>query len=205
MQSIAPARKTPGREGHATYLARHGETEWSLSGQHTGTTDIPLTDNGRRHAEALGARLRGREFVAVFASPLGRALETCRLAGFEDRLVERPELVEWDYGEYEGMTTAEIRETVPDWTVWTHDTPGGERPADVGARCDALIEELLGLDGDVVLFAHGHILRVMGARWIDLPPEHGARLALSTGTLSILGWERDNRALELWNDGSHVS
>ena len=190
---------------HEIYLARHGETEWSLSGQHTGTTDIPLTDNGRRHAEALGARLRGHEFAAVFASPLGRALETCRLAGFADRCVERPELVEWNYGEYEGVTTAEIRKTVPGWTVWTHDTPGGETAAEVGARCDALIEELLQLDGDVVLFAHGHILRVFGARWIDLPPQQGARLALSTGTLSILGWERDNRVLQLWNDGSHVA
>ena len=103
------------------------------------------------------------------------------------------------------MTTPDIRKTVPGWTVWTHETPGGETPAEVGARCDALIEELLDVDGDVVLFAHGHILRVFGARWIDLPPEHGARLALSTGTLSVLGWERDNRVLDLWNDGSHVS
>ena len=191
----------PSRE---IYLARHGETEWSLSGQHTGTTDIPLTDNGRRHAEALRPRLEGTEFAAVFSSPLRRALETCRLAGFGDRCIERPELVEWNYGEYEGLTTAEIRKTVPGWTVWTHDTPDGEAPAEVGARCDALIEELLEVDGDVVLFAHGHILRVLGARWIALPPEQGARLALSTGTLSVLGWERDNRVLQLWNDGSHV-
>ena len=188
---------------HEIYLARHGETEWSLSGQHTGITDIPLTERGRGHAEALGDRLAGHEFAAVFASPLERALETCRLAGFGDRCVERPELVEWNYGEYEGMTTPQIRESVPGWTVWTHDTPGGESPAEVGARCDALIEELLEVDGDVVLFAHGHILRVFGARWIALPPEHGARLALSTGTLSVLGWERDNRVLRLWNDGSH--
>ncbi len=186
------------------YLARHGETEWSLSGQHTGTTDIPLTDNGRRHAKARGERLRGREFAAVYSSPLGRALETCRLAGFDDRCLERRELVEWDYGEYEGVTTAEIRKTVPGWTVWTHESPGGETAAAVGARCDRLIEELLGADGDVVLFAHGHILRVLGARWIELAPEQGARLALSTGTLSVLGWERDTRVLRLWNDGSHV-
>ena len=189
---------------HEIYLARHGETEWSLSGQHTGVTDIPLTDNGRRHAEALAERLRGHDFAAVFTSPLERARETCRLAGLGDRCVERRELVEWDYGEYEGMTTPEIRETVPGWTVWTHDTPGGESPAEVGARCDALIDELLEVDGDVVLFAHGHILRVLGARWIALPPQHGARLALSTGTLSVLGWERDNRVLRLWNDGSHI-
>ena len=118
--------------------------------------------------------------------------------------MERPELVEWNYGEYEGVTTEEIRETVPGWTVWTHDTPGGETAAGVGTRCDALIEELLQVEGDVLLFAHGHVLRVLGARWIDLPPELGARLALSTGTLSMLGWERDNRVLELWNDGSHL-
>ena len=186
------------------YLARHGETEWSLSGRHTGTSDIPLTDNGRRHAKALASRLEGHEFASVFSSPLGRALETCRLAGLGDRGIERPELVEWNYGEYEGKTTVEIRETVPGWTIWTHETPGGETPAEVGARCDAMIEELLGVEGDVVLFAHGHILRVLGARWIDLPPEQGARLALSTGTLSILGWERDSRVLQLWNDGSNV-
>ncbi|MDQ4049896.1 MAG: histidine phosphatase family protein [Actinomycetota bacterium] len=186
------------------YLARHGETEWSLSGRHTGTTDVPLTDNGRRHAEALGGRLRGSDFAAVFASPMGRTLETCRLAGFGDSCVERPELVEWNYGEYEGVTTEEIRKTVPGWTVWTHGAPAGETAADVGARCDALIEELLQMDGEVLLFAHGHILRVLGARWIDLPPELGGRLALSTGTLSLLGWERDNRVLELWNDGSHL-
>ena len=186
------------------YLARHGETEWSLNGRHTGTTDVPLTDNGRRHAEALGGRLRGSEFAVVFASPMGRTLETCRLAGFGDSCVERPELVEWNYGDYEGVTTEEIRKTVPGWTVWTHGAPAGETAADVGARCDALIEELLQMDGEVLLFAHGHILRVLGARWIGLPPELGGRLALSTGTLSILGWERDNRVLELWNDGSHL-
>ncbi len=190
--------------GHEIYLARHGETEWSLSGRHTGKTDVPLTDNGRRHAEALGARLHGRDFAAVLTSPLERARETCRLAGFGDRCVERPDLVEWDYGDYEGMTTPQIRESVPDWTIWSHDTPGGETLAQVGARCDALIEELLEADGDVALFAHGHILRVLGTRWIDLPPDHGGRLALSTGTLSILGWEREQRVLELWNDGSHV-
>ncbi len=190
--------------GHEIYLARHGETEWSLSGRHTGKTDVPLTDNGRRHAEALGARLRGCDFAAVLTSPLERARETCRLAGFGDRCVERPDLVEWDYGEYEGMTTPQIRESVPGWTIWTHDTPGGETLTQVGARCDALIEELLEVDGDVALFAHGHILRVLGTRWIDLPPDHAARLALSTGTLSILAWEREQRVLELWNDGSHV-
>jgi len=186
------------------YLARHGETEWSLNGRHTGMTDIPLTENGRRHAKALGARLAGREFAAVFTSPLSRAADTCRLAGLEDGAIERDELLEWGYGEYEGLTTVKIRETVPGWTVWSHETPGGETPAQVGARCDAMIEELLQIDGDVACFGHGHLLRVLGARWIGVAPEKGANLALSTGTLSVLGWERVNRTLELWNDGSHL-
>lgn len=187
------------------FLARHGETEWSLSGQHTGTSDIPLTDNGRRHAKALGGRLAGLEFAAVFTSPLQRASETCRLAGLGDRAVVREELLEWNYGEYEGRTTVDIRETVPGWTVWSHETPGGETPEEVGARCDALIEELAQFDGDVACFAHGHILRVLGARWMGVAPQKGANLALSTGTLSVLGWERVNRTLRLWNDGSHIA
>lgn len=187
------------------YLARHGETEWSLDGRHTGVTDIPLTEDGRRHAEALGSRLTGREFAAVFTSPMQRARETCRLAGLGDRAVVREELREWDYGEYEGRTTPDIRETVPGWSVWTHGCPGGESPEQIGARCDELIAELVQAEGDVVCFAHGHILRVLGARWMGIPPARGANLLLSTGTLSVLGWERTNRALRLWNDGSHVS
>jgi len=185
-------------------LARHGETEWSASGQHTGLTDIPLTESGRRQAEALGRRLRGRTFASVLTSPLGRASETCRLAGLGDRCTERAELIEWDYGEYEGKTTPEIRETVPGWSVWSHPTPGGETPAQIGARVDGVISELAAPEGDVALFAHGHVLRVLGARWIGLSPESGARLALSTGTLSILGWERGRRVIHLWNDSSHL-
>lgn len=187
------------------FLARHGETEWSLNGRHTGTTDIPLTENGRRHAKALGARLGGREFEAVFTSPLIRAAETCALAGYGDQAVVQDGLLEWDYGEYEGVTTVEIRKTVPGWTVWSHESPGGETPEQVGARCDALIEELVQFEGDVACFAHGHILRVLGARWMGVAPEKGANLALSTGTLSVLGWERVNRTLRLWNDGSHIA
>ncbi len=185
-------------------LARHGETEWSLNLRHTGTSDIPLTDNGRRHAEALGRRLAGREFAAVFTSPLSRAAETCRLAGLGDQAVVREELVEWDYGEYEGLTTAEIRETAPGWTLWSHKIPGGETAEQVGARCDALIRDMLECEGDVACFAHGHLLRVLGARWMGIAPERAANLALSTATLSVLGWERGNRTLQLWNDGSHI-
>ena len=185
-------------------LARHGETEWSVSGQHTGKTDIPLTDEGRRQAELLGRRLREREFAAVLSSPLQRALETCRLSGFGDRCETRNELLEWDYGEYEGATTLHIRETVPGWTVWTHPVPGGETAAEVGARVDRVVEELTALEGDAVIFAHGHLLRVLGARWIGLAPEGGALLALSTGTLSVLGWERERRVVRVWNDGGHL-
>ncbi len=185
-------------------LARHGETEWSVSGQHTGTTDIPLTDDGRHQAELLGRRLRGREFVAVLSSPLQRALESCRLAGLGDRCETRAELAEWDYGDYEGTTTPEIRETVPGWTVWSHGAPGGETAAEVGARVDRVLDELAALDGDSVVFAHGHLLRMMGARWIGLAPEDGALLALDTATLSVLSSERERRVLSLWNDGSHL-
>lgn len=185
-------------------LARHGETEWSLGGQHTGTTDIPLTEAGRRQAEQLGSRLRGREFAAVLSSPLQRALDTCRLAGLGDRCQTRNELVEWNYGDYEGTTTAEIRRTVPEWTVWTHPVPGGETAEEVGARVDRVIEELARLEGAAVVFAHGHLLRVMGARWIGLAPEQGALLALNTGTLSVLGWERERRVVRVWNDGAHL-
>lgn len=185
-------------------LARHGETEWSLSGQHTGTTDIPLTETGRHQAEALGARLRDRTLGAALTSPLSRAAETCRLAGLGERCTERPELVEWNYGEYEGKTTAEIRETVPGWTVWTHPTPGGETAEEIGSRVDRVVEDLAASESDVVVFAHGHVLRVLGARWLGLPPEDGALLALNTATLSILGWERERRVIRLWNDGSHI-
>ena len=185
-------------------LVRHGETEWSLSGQHTGLTDIPLTEAGRRQAEALGRRLSDRSIESVLTSPLGRASETCRLAGFGGRCTERAELVEWAYGEYEGMTTAQIRETVPGWTVWTHPSPGAETTEEIGARVDGVIEELTSAEGNVAVFAHGHVLRVLGARWIGLAPEQGALLALSTGTLSVLGWEHERRVIRLWNDSSHL-
>lgn len=185
-------------------LARHGETEWSASGQHTGVTDIPLTEAGRDQARALGDRLAGRRFEAVFTSPMDRAKETARLAGLGEGAGVRDELCEWRYGEYEGVSTAEIRKTVPGWTVWSHPVPGGETPAQVGARADALITGLEALEGDSIVFAHGHILRVLAARWIGLPPEGGALLALSTATLSVLGWEREQRVIRLWNDGSHI-
>jgi broad specificity phosphatase PhoE len=183
-------------------LVRHGETEWSRTGKHTGKTDIPLTDNGRRDAEVLRSLLAGRRFARVLTSPLSRAAETCRLAGLGDPAEKREELLEWDYGDYEGRTTPEIREQRPDWSLWRDGCPGGERPGDVAARVDRLIAELRELDGDAALFAHGHVLRVLAARWIELGPEWGARLVLSTATLSALGWERETAAVTLWNAGA---
>lgn len=186
-------------------LARHGETEWSESSRHTGLTDIPLTDEGREQARLLGERLRGRTLTRVLASPLRRAQETCRLAGLEGEAEIRPELMEWDYGEYEGLTTAEIRDTVPGWTVWTHPSPGGETAAQVGARVDRVVKDLAAVEGDAAVFAHGHVLRVLAARWIGLEPHNGALLALSTATLSVLGWERERKVVRLWNDGGHLA
>jgi probable phosphoglycerate mutase len=180
-------------------LIRHGETEWSRDGRHTGRTDIPLTDAGRRQAELAGEWLAGRAFARVLTSPLGRALETCRLAGFGDRAEPRDELLEWDYGEYEGLTTPQIREQRPDWSLWRDGCPGGESAADVGRRVDALVAELREADADAALFAHGHVLRVLTARWLGLDPEKGALFALATATLSALGWERETAVIRVWN------
>jgi len=180
-------------------LVRHGETEWTRTGQHTGKTDIPLTDEGRRQAELLRESLTGRRFVRVLTSPLSRAADTCRLAGLGDSAEVSDELLEWDYGDYEGVTTAQIRKEPPDWNLWRDGCPGGEEPGEVGARVDRIVAELQRLDGDAALFAHGHVLRVLAARWIELGPEWGARLVLTTATLSILGWERETRAIQLWN------
>jgi broad specificity phosphatase PhoE len=180
-------------------LARHGETEWSRDGRHTGRTDIPLTENGRREALQLREALNGWSFARVLSSPLQRALETCRLAGLGDRAEITEDLVEWDYGEYEGITTAQIRESRPDWNLWRDGCPGGETAADVGRRADRVLAELEGVEGDVAVFAHGHVLRVMAARWVALPPESGALFALNTGTLSVLGYERETRVVRRWN------
>ena len=176
-------------------LARHGETEWSASGKHTSTTDLPLTERGRAAARRLGERLAGREFALVLSSPLGRALETARLAGFEPEL--EPGLTELAYGPYEGRTTAEIREERPGWSVW--EDPGGETLTQAAERADRVIARALDAGGDVALFAHGHILRILAARWIGLPSEHGANFALDTASLSELGFERENRVLLHWN------
>ena len=184
---------------HEILLARHGETEWSRDLRHTGRTDVPLTAEGRRQAVALTPRLAGRELTKVLVSPLSRAVETCELAGLGDRAQPRPELVELDYGDAEGLTTDQMREHYPDWTVWTHPTPGAETFEEVAARLEPLIAELREAGGDVAIFAHGHVLRVLAALWIGMPPQGGARLALATGKLSALGWERETQVIRAWN------
>lgn len=180
-------------------LVRHGQTEWSRDGRHTGRTDIPLLDEGRRDAEALREPLSERSIALVLCSPLGRARETAELAGLGGRLELDDDLLEWDYGEYEGITTAQIRETRPDWDLWRDGCPGGESPADVGARADRVLARAEGADGDVVLVAHGHMLRVVAARWLGLGPEGGRLLALSPATLSVLGFEREQHVVHCWN------
>jgi probable phosphoglycerate mutase len=184
-------------------LARHGETKWSRDRRHTGRTDIPLTENGREQARALGQALGEWSFGRVLASPLQRALETCRLAGLGEAAETSDDLLEWDYGEYEGITTAEIRQSRPDWYLWRDGCPGGESPEDVARRADRVIAAIAGSDADVALFAHGHILRAIAARWLGLGAEGGALLALGTGTLSVLGYERETRVITRWNAPVH--
>lgn len=185
-------------------LVRHGQTEWSVAGKHTGRTDIPLTDLGRRQAGALGEMLAGDEFALVLSSPLARAWETMTGAGFDGAGVAKNDLLEWDYGEYEGRTTAEIREEIPEWSVWTHPIGGGEKVEDLGQRADSVIALALEQDAPVVVFAHGHILRVLAARWIGLPPAGGRLLRLDTATVSTMGWERENRVIRTWNIACHL-
>jgi broad specificity phosphatase PhoE len=180
-------------------LVRHGETEWSRDRRHTGRTDIPLTEAGRRQAEMLRDALAPWTFARVLSSPLARALDTCRLAGLGERAELSDDLVEWDYGEYEGITTAQIREQRPDWYLWRDGCPGGETADEVGRRADRVTAAVDGTDGDVALFAHGHVLRVLAARWVGLGPEAGALLKLDTGTLSALGYERETRVITRWN------
>ena len=186
-------------EGHRIWLVRHGETEWSKSGQHTGRTDIPLTAMGERQGQALGRTLAGRQFALVLTSPLARARETCRLAGFASAAQSSDDLLEWDYGLYEGRTTAEVRTEQPGWSIWTTPMPKGETVEQVGERTRRVIERVAAVDGDVALFAHAHVLRILAACWIGLPPIHGRSLTLGTASLSVLGYERQTRVIEVWN------
>jgi broad specificity phosphatase PhoE len=194
---------TPGAESSVDerpplWLCRHGETEWSRSGRHTGTSDLDLTERGAREAVLAGHVLRSERFGLVLTSPLRRARETARLAGFPGAQVER-NAVEWDYGEYEGLTTAEARERDPGWTIWHGHVPGGERAEDVGARADRIVARVRAAGVPTLLFSHGHFLRVLAARWLGLPPARGESLKLDTATVSQLGWERDAPAVVRWN------
>lgn len=188
------------------YLARHGETAWTVSGQHTGLTDIPLTERGERNAQRLGERLRGLTFPHVFTSPLQRARRTCELSGFGSAVQSDPDLVEWNYGEYEGRRTADIRKERPDWQLFRDGCPGGESLAAIGARADRVIARLRALGSDVLLFSSGHFLRVLAARWCGLEATDGRLFYLGTATLSILGYEHGltDPVLRLWNDSRHV-
>jgi broad specificity phosphatase PhoE len=187
------------------WLVRHGETEWARLGRHTGRTDIPLTERGRDQARALGRRRKGHRFGLVLTSPLSRAAETADLAGVGGVAIPDPDLLEWDYGAHEGRTTAEIRGDYPDWTIWTGPWPGGETVEQVGERADRVIRRLEEAEGDALVFAHGHLLRVVAARWIGLEPASGGRFELATATVSILGWERETRTIELWNGAAHLA
>jgi probable phosphoglycerate mutase len=189
---------------HEIWLFRHGETAWSLSGQHTGRTDLPLTAAGRRRAQAIGRRLAGRPFALVLSSPLARALETCRLAGYGEVAELTDDLMEWDYGAYEGRRTVDIQRERPGWSLWRDGVPGGETVEEVGARAREVIATASAADGDVALFAHGHVLRVLSACWLGLPPDGGGLFALGTAAVSVLGYERDTRVVVKWNQDSHL-
>jgi broad specificity phosphatase PhoE len=185
-------------EDDQLWLIRHGATEWSRNGRHTGTTDLPLLPDGEDDARALRERLSGVDFSLVLTSPLQRARRTAELAGFPDADVD-DDLVEWGYGEYEGITTEEIRETVPRWTVWTHPSPGGETAGEVADRLDRVLARVRAVEGHVLLVSHGHTLRGLAARWLGLPVVDGRLLKLDTGTISVLGYERETAVVERWN------
>jgi broad specificity phosphatase PhoE len=188
------------------YLARHGETEWSVSGQHTGHTDIPLTARGEQDAQRLARRLAGVTFAKIFTSPLARARRTCELAGFGDAAEVDADLQEWDYGAYEGRRTVDIRQERPDWYLFRDGCPGGESVEAIGTRADRVVARLRAIEADILVFGHGHILRVLAARWLGLPPGEARLFVLSTAALSILGYEHalHEPAIRLWNDNRHV-
>lgn len=188
------------------YLARHGETAWSLTGQHTGLTDLPLTERGERNARCLEERLRGNSFAKVFTSPLQRATRTCELAGFTARAEIDQDLLEWDYGEYEGRLTTDIHRERPDWQLFRDGCPGGESPDDVGGRADRVVNRVRAVGGNVLLFSSGHFFRVFAARWLGLDAAIGRCFMLSTASLSALGYEHNlsQPVIRLWNDTRHV-
>jgi len=186
-------------------LVRHGETDWSRTHRHTGRTDVPLTDLGREQAERAGRALARRDLALVLCSPLGRARDTCRLAGLGGRAEVLDDLAEWDYGDAEGLSTADIQRQSPGWTVWTHPVGGsGESVEQVGERADRVIARIERSEGDVAVFAHGHVLRVLAARWLGMPAVGGRHFVLGTATISELGYEHANRVVQRWNDGTHL-
>ncbi len=190
----------------AIYLARHGETAWSVSGQHTGRTDLPLTERGEQNARLLGERLRTIKFTKVFTSPLQRAARTCALAGFGAVAQTDANLVEWDYGQYEGLTSAEIHKRRPDWSLFRDGCPGGESPGQIAARADTVVNRLRAVNEDVLIFSSGHFLRMLAVRWLGLEPLAGKYFLLNTASLSALGYENDlsRPAIRLWNESSHL-
>ena len=198
MSEAAKAGGEPGREVNL-FVVRHGETAWSLSGQHTGTTDIPLTDNGRRCAEQMRPVLAKQALALVLVSPLQRARETCELAGLGRKAIIDPDLVEWNYGEYEGLTPKQIHEAAPSWLIFRDGCPGGEAPEQVSGRADRVIARVRAVNGDVALFAHGHLLRVLVARWLGLPAGAGQHFLLDSGTLSVLSHYYEIPAVKIWN------
>jgi len=187
---------------HNLFLVRHGATAWNRAGQHTGRTDVPLLDAGREEARSLAPVLARHQFSLVLTSPLSRAEETCALAGLGERAEVVGDLMEWDYGDYEGKTTADIRLDRPGWSLWADGVPGGETIGEVGRRADRVIERALATVGDTICFAHGHVLRVLAARWVGLPPVGGRFLYLDAAALSVLGWEREVPVLVRWNEPS---
>jgi broad specificity phosphatase PhoE len=180
-------------------IVRHGETEWSANGRHTSRTDLPLTEAGRRRASAIRGELSDKRFSLILCSPLRRARETCQLAGFGDVAELCDDLKEWDYGDYEGLTTPEIWVANPDWVLWRDGCPGGEKPEQIGQRVDRVLDRMRGAQGDVLAFAHGHVLRVLTARWLEMAPAAGARFALAAGSVSELGHERATAVISRWN------
>lgn len=195
-RGVQPIHET-GR--HELFVVRHGATEWSKNGRHTGRTDLPLLPEGEAQAVRAGELLHGRPFGLVLCSPLGRARATCALAGYGDQAELTDDLLEWDYGDYEGVTTPTIRESVPGWTIWTGPWPNGETPDEVGSRADRVIARCLAAKGDCAVFGHGHMLRVLTARWCGFSPVEGRRFPLDTATLSVLGWEHQYRGVQRWN------
>lgn len=190
-------RSNPGNV--VLWLVRHGETEWSASGQHTGRTDLPLIAAGEQRARDIGRRLNGRRFALVLTSPLQRAMETCRLAGYADVAMVDPRLQEWDYGEYEGRTTADIQAHRPGWSLWRDGAAGGETIEQVAARAQVVIDRALAAPGESLIFAHGHILRILASCWLGLEPQAGRLFALETASMCTLGYERDTRVITQWN------